>query len=242
MATVDETFPELDQHPSGVAEVEEPPYAGARRCTELVERGGGVICDRYAGHDGEHSWGSGPFTRSTPDRFYREPDHIVPSERETVAKALEAVCLLACPVGSHGRRDRPHDPVCRILRLELESLRRQVASLEAMLEAGSKREPVAPAGTTDGDRDGVTFTPEFDRDRLNRQALDVYDTLAGNYGAPGGQWWTLRELADFTGHPEASISARIRDLRKPRYGALTIDRRRRGEGRGTWEYRLEPPA
>jgi hypothetical protein len=54
-----------------------------------------------------------------------------------------------------------------------------------------------------------------------------------------GAWLTLGELAEMTGDPEASISARLRDFRKARYGGHAIDKRRRGgERRGTWEYRL----
>jgi len=45
-----------------------------------------------------------------------------------------------------------------------------------------------------------------------------------------GQWRTLGELSALTGDPEASISARLRDLRKPRFGGLTVERKyiRRG--------------
>ena len=199
-----------------------------------------------------------PDLAATEERALKRYDgYDGPREPETVAEALADVHRRCCPSGrwycteDELEKSAPcctacvwadpeperHDPVCRILSVH-------VANLEAALEASRKSEPTAPAGTTDGDRDGVTFTPEFDRDRLNRQAGDVYDTLAGKYdgsatwdGAP--RWWTLRELAEFTGHPEASVSARIRDLRKPRFGGLTIERRRRGEGRGTWEYRLE---
>ena len=55
-----------------------------------------------------------------------------------------------------------------------------------------------------------------------------------------GGWYSLRELATYAGGSEASVSARIRDLRKDRFGALTIDRQRRGPD-GLWEYRLVPP-
>jgi hypothetical protein len=50
-----------------------------------------------------------------------------------------------------------------------------------------------------------------------------------------GQWWTLRELAvelEATwGHvaSDASISARLRDLRKVEHGAWIVERRRRAE-------------
>ena len=39
--------------------------------------------------------------------------------------------------------------------------------------------------------------------------------------------------------PQASISARLRDLRKPRNGGYVIERRRRGEAaKGIFEYRM----
>ena len=85
----------------------------------------------------------------------------------------------------------------------------------------------------DGHRGGDTFDVAFDYDRLNRQARRVYDVMRD------GTWRTLREIADETGDPEASVSARLRDLRKQRFGALNVERRR--EHGGTWIYRVLPP-
>ena len=39
-----------------------------------------------------------------------------------------------------------------------------------------------------------------------------------------GRWRTLREIATLTGDPEASISAQLRHLRKPRFGAYEVER------------------
>ena len=44
------------------------------------------------------------------------------------------------------------------------------------------------------------------------------------------EWRTLSEIARYTGDSEASISARLRDLRKPKFGGLTVNRRRRSQG------------
>ncbi len=86
------------------------------------------------------------------------------------------------------------------------------------------------------DHDGETYSRELDLDRLNQQARRVYDVIEH------GQWWTLREIAALTGDPEASISARLRDLRKPRFGGFRVERRRRGvPSAGLWEYRLLLP-
>lgn len=60
-------------------------------------------------------------------------------------------------------------------------------------------------------------------------------------------WLTLAELARKTNYPEASISAQLRHLRKPEYGAHEILKRRRtseetmrpGIHEKVWEYRLK---
>lgn len=57
-------------------------------------------------------------------------------------------------------------------------------------------------------------------------------------------WLTLEELARLTHYPPASISAQLRHLRKPRFGAYAVVKRSRrvnpgmrGDGFGTlWEY------
>lgn len=54
-----------------------------------------------------------------------------------------------------------------------------------------------------------------------------------------GAWHTLRELAERTGAPEASVSARLRDLRKPQHGGRTVTRRRAAPERGLFLYKLE---
>jgi hypothetical protein len=46
------------------------------------------------------------------------------------------------------------------------------------------------------------------------------------FGDPA--WISLQSLATSTGDPEASVSARLRDFRKPRFGGHTVDRRRDG--------------
>ena len=78
--------------------------------------------------------------------------------------------------------------------------------------------------------DGRTFEPAKDLKRLKSQQGDVARAMAD------GKWHTLGELSSRTGHPEASVSARLRDLRKPRWGSNLIQRQRRSKG--LWEYRL----
>ena len=88
--------------------------------------------------------------------------------------------------------------------------------------------------------DGPAYDPEHDRARLTGQLLRIFQALtAADFF---GQWLTLGELRDRTGAPEASISAQLRHLRKPRFGSHAIEKRRRGDaGRGLWEYRLVSP-
>jgi len=83
--------------------------------------------------------------------------------------------------------------------------------------------------------DGVTYEPEHDEPRLFKQLRLVARVLENS------QWWTLWELHEATSIPLQSISARIRDLRKDRWGARLVDRRRRAApARGLFEYRLVP--
>lgn len=80
---------------------------------------------------------------------------------------------------------------------------------------------------------GATYEPEVDGPRLSHQLRRVQMLMAD------GRWRTLREMAEVLGHPEASLSARLRDLRKPAFGGCTVERRRRGEpANGLFEYRV----
>lgn len=83
---------------------------------------------------------------------------------------------------------------------------------------------------SDRDFDGATFDPVRDQERLAKQMIAVRQAMSDH------EWHTLFQLSLATGAPEASISARLRDLRKARYGSHTIERRY--VARGLWEYRL----
>ena len=52
-----------------------------------------------------------------------------------------------------------------------------------------------------------------------------------------GEWVTLAGLSEATGDPEPSVSARLRDFRKPRFGAAVVSRRY--VGGGLYQYRLD---
>ncbi len=85
----------------------------------------------------------------------------------------------------------------------------------------------------------------FDGPGLERHDHERLRTLmdrVAHHVTASRRWWTLRELAVRTGGSEASVSARLRDLRKDKfrkvYGAWDVERRR-VEG-GLWEYRAVP--
>lgn len=81
--------------------------------------------------------------------------------------------------------------------------------------------------------DGRTLDSAKDTARLSEQMRRVFKLMCD------GQWRTLGQISNLTHAPEASISARLRDLRKPRFGGHTVLRRRYGE-HGLHQYKLIP--
>jgi hypothetical protein len=82
---------------------------------------------------------------------------------------------------------------------------------------------------------GETYEPAFDEDRLKRQLDRVYNHMLSNTN----KWCTLYEIREATGDPTQSISARLRDLRKDKFGGFVVEERRRGDpADGVHEYRL----
>jgi hypothetical protein len=83
------------------------------------------------------------------------------------------------------------------------------------------------------DFDGATYDPAYDSERLTKQLGRVYAAQID------GEWRTLGEISAVTGDPWQSVSARLRDLRKKRFGSYNVEGRRRGDpGDGLWEYRV----
>lgn len=83
--------------------------------------------------------------------------------------------------------------------------------------------------------EGATYVASLDRERLGEQLLRVIDAMAD------GKWRSLREIAQITDDPEASISARLRDIRKL-YGTNAMASRRRPSvdaRKGVWEYQVQ---
>lgn len=82
------------------------------------------------------------------------------------------------------------------------------------------------------DFDGSTFDRQIDGDRLGRQLDHVLRYLLKH-----PEWHTVYDLSRALGYGEQSVSARLRDLRKPKFGGYEVARRRVATG-GTWEYKL----
>ena len=87
--------------------------------------------------------------------------------------------------------------------------------------------------------DGATYDPKRDWRRLDLQVSAVYRAMRL------GVWLTLGQVGDWIFEevqidvPHQSISARIRDLRKPKWGGHEIQRRYLRDG--IWQYRMVIP-
>lgn len=87
------------------------------------------------------------------------------------------------------------------------------------------------------DFDGETYDPEQDHIRLGKQALRVWKCVCDS------QWRTFAEIEQEIGAtPHPSISSRLRDFRKTKFGAHTVESRLRDPDLkpGLWEYRVVP--
>ena len=78
--------------------------------------------------------------------------------------------------------------------------------------------------------DGSDYIPSRDNGRLSGQLLRVWECMKDE------QWRTLREISNITGDPEASISAQLRHLRKPRFGSHDVEKEYISNG--LYKYRL----
>lgn len=100
-------------------------------------------------------------------------------------------------------------------------------------------EPSLPFAVPDDapDFDGETYDPETDHIRLGKQALRVWKCVRDSV------WRTFAEIEHEIGAtPHPSISARLRDFRKPKFGSHTVESRLRNPDLmpGLWEYRVVP--
>ncbi len=84
-----------------------------------------------------------------------------------------------------------------------------------------------------GGFDGETFDFAFDGSRLTGQLGRVYDCMKS------GNWLTLQEIAESCGGSEGGCAARLRDLRKERFGGFEVERIHTIAG--IHLYRMKPP-
>jgi len=80
--------------------------------------------------------------------------------------------------------------------------------------------------------DGSDYVHERDSKRLGTQLEQIRDFMEGR------GYLTLQEISDATGHPHASVSAQLRNLRKQRFGSRIIDKKYISNG--LYSYKLMP--
>jgi hypothetical protein len=78
---------------------------------------------------------------------------------------------------------------------------------------------------------GATYDRERDGERLSGQLRRVFDLMRD------GEWRRLHEIEEAVGGSATSVSARLRDLRKSKFGGFTVETRAPKDG-GSWWYRL----
>ncbi len=79
--------------------------------------------------------------------------------------------------------------------------------------------------------DGPDIRPD-DTARLGRQLEAVRALMLD------GAWRTHRQIVEHVGGSENGVAARLRDLRKKRFGGYDVDRRRVAGTLGLFEYRV----
>ena len=134
---------------------------------------------------------------------------------------------------SDGSAELAADPHSKARRaaamISISAMKRGVRFLSE--ESGTMTQPTP--FTTAPRFDGETIDIERDDDRLRCQLRAVQTLMAD------GCWRTLLDIAGQCGYPESStpgISARLRDLRKSKFGSHTVERRYLHGG--LWQYRV----
>lgn len=80
--------------------------------------------------------------------------------------------------------------------------------------------------------DGETYRSSLDQKRLTSQFEAVRALMLD------GKWRTLIEISTAVSGTLPSLSARLRDLRKARFGGYVVERRRVEGSSGLFEYRV----
>lgn len=82
--------------------------------------------------------------------------------------------------------------------------------------------------------DGTTFSLDRDGKRLGDQYLRVFGLMRD------GLWRSLADISSTTKDPVTSVSARLRDMRKERFGGFEV--KRRHVSNGLYQYQLNVKA
>ena len=77
---------------------------------------------------------------------------------------------------------------------------------------------------------GPNYDAKRDDARLPGQLQRVFKAMKD------GEWRSLGDIEEVTGDPQASISAQLRHLRKPRFGGHEVDKKYLGNG--LYHYKL----
>ena len=77
---------------------------------------------------------------------------------------------------------------------------------------------------------GPAYIPDRDEGRLKAQLYAIWNYIKDQH------WFTLAEIEGELGYPQASISAQIRHLRKPKFGGHRIIKKYIDSG--LWMYAL----
>ena len=78
--------------------------------------------------------------------------------------------------------------------------------------------------------DGSDYDHNRDSQRLSKQQEKIFNLMRD------GEWRTLKHIAYVTSAPETSVSAQLRNFRKPKFGSHTVEKDY--DAHGLYYYRL----
>ena len=80
--------------------------------------------------------------------------------------------------------------------------------------------------------DGAVYNSTRDRERLTGQLHSIFMLMSdGNYR-------TVNEIHEQLGYPHASISAQLRNLKKPKFGGHGLEKKRVFEDSALWTFKI----
>lgn len=107
-----------------------------------------------------------------------------------------------------------------------------------LFDQNTQAKPSPPPKGPVPDFDGRTYDRQFDYERLKTKFEKVFECMKD------GRWRTIDEICAITGidiRGSAGVSARLRDMRKAKFGGHTLNRRSpktTGREKGVHEYQL----